>query len=243
MTRLNQHMTHFEDLVLLGTSGLDELKNKIDNITSIDINYTAKIDGAPAVTIWSTFEGYPDNSISLKSFVRGSNKAMSTIEEIESAYGDRPNMCEKLKYCLQLTKCIPAGEAWQGDCLFTAASLKVRDILGKEYVTFQPNKIIYAVSENNASYTQIVNSNFGICFHTIYKGNAEIKEQSFKVDATRLKKVPKNIYVMSPTINRPEKISGELKRLINIFNTTSEKLLHNADDFNTLTDNALFIKY
>ena len=59
MTRLNQHMTHFEDLVLLGTSGLDELKNKIDNITSIDINYTAKIDGAPAVTIWSTFEGYP----------------------------------------------------------------------------------------------------------------------------------------------------------------------------------------
>ena len=31
MTRLNQHMTHFEDLVLLGTPGLDELKNKIDS--------------------------------------------------------------------------------------------------------------------------------------------------------------------------------------------------------------------
>lgn len=119
----------------------------------------------------------------------------------------------------------------------------MQDILGKEYVTFQPNKIIYAVSENNASYKQIINSDFGICFHTIYKGNAEIKEQSFKVDATRLKKVPTNIYIMSPAINRPEKISGELKRLINIFNTTSEKLLHSADDFNALTDNALFIKY
>lgn len=244
MLRLNQHMTHFEDLVLLGTEGLNELNNKINNINSLNIHYTTKIDGAPAVIIWSHFEGFPDNSISLKSFIRGStNKVLSSIDDVENAYGDRPLMCEKLKYCLQIAKYIPSGEAWQGDCLYTANSLKTQNILGQEYVTFQPNKIIYAVNENNTSYEKIIHSDFGICFHTIYTGNAQSMSQSFNVDASKLKNVPSNIFIMSPTVKRPEKFSPELKKSINIFYALSEKLLNNKEDFDELTENALFIKY
>ena len=50
-TRLNTHMYHMEDLVLLGKDGLDELNYKIDQFkkeianTSDNLNITQKLDG------------------------------------------------------------------------------------------------------------------------------------------------------------------------------------------------------
>jgi hypothetical protein len=56
-------------------------------------------------------EGYPDNSICLKSFVNGPKNAMSSIDEIEERYGDRPGMVLMLRYGLYLAQFIPEGEA------------------------------------------------------------------------------------------------------------------------------------
>jgi len=209
-SRPNSHQTHWEDLVLLGADGLDELNDKIEKfIARLDnhatgINLTTKIDGAPAVVCWSKFEDYPDNSICLKSFLTSNKNCISTEEEIEDRYGDRPNMAVKLKYCLEIAKHIPQGEAWQGDCLYSSSDLNKVEIGGTEYLTFHPNKIVYAFSENNPSYHTIEDSSFGICFHTIYKGNLEHKTQSFSVDATRLSDLPDGIYVMSPSLNVPQ---------------------------------------
>ena len=114
--RLNSHQQHFEDLVLFGKKGLDELNDKIDKFLRRfeggqgELNLTQKIDGAPALFCWSKFPGYPDNSIALKGFTSGPNTALSTPEQIDDKYGDRPDMAEKLKLGLQLSRYIPKGE-------------------------------------------------------------------------------------------------------------------------------------
>ena len=205
--RANHHQSHMEDLVLLGREGLEELNDKIERYIkriggdTSGSNLTTKIDGAPAVFCWSQFEGYPDNSISLKAFTGSGGKCLSTYEDIEAKYGDRPDMALKLRYCLELAHCIPKGEAWQGDCLYSKYDLKEVEIGDTNYLTFQPNKIVYAFSEDNPTYETIKNSDFGICFHTIYKGNLESKTQSFNVDASRLQNVPDDIYIMSPALD------------------------------------------
>lgn len=207
MPRLNQHMTHLEDLVLLGKDGLDELTDKIEKfIGSIENNMNSilasvKIDGAPAVVVWSKFKDYPDNSICLKSFLTSNKNCLSSVVDIEEKYGNRPDMAEKLKYCLELSRSIPSGQAWQGDCLYSKSDLKESEINGTKYITFHPNKIVYAFSEENAPYEDIKKSNFGICFHTIYTGDLEHKTQSFNVDSRRLTNIPDGIFVMSPVLN------------------------------------------
>lgn len=207
--RKNVHQTHLEDLVLLGKEGFDELYNHIDNfINKLEnkgdkINTTVKIDGAPAVVCWHEFPGYPNDSICLKSFINGPEKAkvISSEEELRAGkYADSPKMLEMLSYCLELSKYIPSREAWQGDCLFTKDTKQEREINGKNYITFLPNTIIYAFSEDNPGYENIKNADFGIAFHTIYSGSADNLSQSFRVDASRLN-LPNNIYVLSPVLN------------------------------------------
>ena len=250
--RLNKHMTHLEDLVLLGSSGLEELNNKLDGFLEYldnkdgGINITTKIDGAPAVICYSHIDGYPDNSICLKSFLTSANNCLSSNEDIINKYGDRPDMAEKLKYCLELAKYIPSGEAWQGDCLFTQNDLKETEIDGTRYLTFQPNKIIYAFSEDNPSYEQIKNSKFGIAFHTIYSGNLKSGwSQSFNVDVTKLN-VPKEYYIITPTLEvekdkekfKVEEIINKYKQIIEL-----ENKLTSTQAYDDLINNPEFIKY
>lgn len=205
--RMNKHMTHFESLVMLGPDGLSELNDKIEAFESQlygedrGLNNTTKIDGSPAVFIWSKFPGYPDNSICLKSFIDNANNCMTSLDEIHEKYGDRPDMCKKLENALMLAKYIPEGECWQGDCLFTYDTLKEQVIEGIEYVTFQPNKIVYAIPQTSPSYETIKEAEFGIAFHTIYRDNGDGKKtQSFRVDLDRVQ-APKCFYLMSVALN------------------------------------------
>lgn len=249
--RANTHQTHFEDLVLLGPDGLEELNDKIEGtIDTLEnnsgrMNLTTKIDGAPAMFCWSKYPGYPDNSIALKGFINGPQHALSSVEDINNKYPDedRADMREMLKYGLEIARHIPEGQAWQGDCLFTKNSKREENINGKDYITFQPNKIIYAFSEDNPGYEQIKNADFGIAFHTIYSG--EDKHQSFKVDASTLN-VPDNIYIMSPALNKPtdtkvfnlDKVKAQFDRLEDL----EQKLLSNFE-YEDLVNNRVFMGY
>ena len=249
--RANTHQTHFEDLVLLGPDGLEELNDKIEGtIDTLEnnsgrLNLTTKIDGAPAMICWSKYPGYPDNSIALKGFVNGPQTAISSPEQVDQKYPDedRADMRDMLKYGLELAKYIPEGEAWQGDCLFTRNSKREEEILGKDYITFQPNKIIYAFSEDNPGYEQVKTADFGIAFHTIYSG--EDKHQSFNVDASQLN-VPDNIYIMSPALNRPsdtkifnlDRVEAQYDKLKSL----EQKLLSDFE-YEDLINNNIFMKY
>ena len=247
--RLNTHQLHLEQLVLLGPDGLEELNDKIEGtIDTLEnesgrLNLTTKIDGAPAMICWSSYPGYPDNSIALKGFINGPQHAISSPDQVDAKYGDRPGMSQMLKYGLELAKHIPAGEAWQGDCLFVSDTKREEEINGKDYITFQPNKIIYAFSEDNPGYEKVKNADFGIAFHTIYTG--EDKKQSFKVDASKLN-VPSNIYIMSPSLNKPtdkkvfnlDKVKSQFDKLENL----EQKLLSNFD-YEDLVNNRVFMNY
>ena len=240
--RYNTHMSHLESLVTYGKEALNEIQYKLDNFLNDDINVNLKYDGSPAACLWSHFEGYPDNSICLKSFVNNANNVLSTKEDIEAKYGDRPEMCAKLLACLKLAKSIPAGEAWQGDCLFTENSLHMLNILGKEYLTFQPNKVIYAIDCSKPTYNKIARSAFGICFHTIYRGNLKHKTQSFKVDINRLSNVPSDFYIMTPLLDKPKDDLKSIKPLYNKFISLKEQLESNSS-YDPLVNNPMFIKY
>lgn len=248
--RKNVHQMHLEDLVLLGEDGINELNDKIDRfIARIGGDksgsiLTTKVDGSPAVACWHEFTDYPANSICLKSFVTSNKNCLSSEEDIEAKYGDRPDMAVKLKYCLELAHSIPSGEAWQGDCLYSKNDLKEVEIGGTNYLTFQPNKIVYAFSEDNPTYEVIKNSDFGICFHTIYKGNLEHKTQSFNVDASNLNNVPSDIYVMSPALDTDDvsydiaSIQSQYDELKNL-----ETKLISDSAYEELVNNKVFMDY
>jgi len=251
-TRMNTHQTHLEDLVLLGKDGFNELNDKIDKFlrrfdnSNKELNLTQKVDGSPALFVWHKFSGYPDNSIALKGFTSGPNTAMSSEEQIDAKYADRPGMAEKLKLGLQLAKYIPEGECWQGDYLFSHDDIREEEINGKNYLTFQPNKIVYAFSEENADYDKVANSDFGICFHTIYKDAGDgNKSQSFDVDPTRIN-APNNFYIMSPAINvssnKADYDTDSIEKEYEKLKTVENKLL-NDSAYEDLINNQVFMNY
>ena len=250
-TRMNTHQTHLEDLALLGKDGLNELNDKIEkflerfNSQEKKLNLTQKIDGAPALFCWSKYPGYPDNSIALKGFTSGPQNAMSSPEQVDAKYGDKPDMAAKLKLGLQLARYIPAGECWQGDCLFSHNDIKEQEINGTNYLTFMPNKIVYAFSEENADYDKVKNSDFGIAFHTIYKDSNGRMSQGFDVDPTRLN-APDNFYVMSPAINasssKDDYNVDELEKQFEELKTLEQKLLNNPA-YEELINNSAFMNY
>ena len=248
--RHNTHQTHFDDLVLLGPDGIDEIKDKVKRFFAkldgedLGLNTTVKVDGSPAVICFSKFPGYPDNSICLKSFVNNANNVLSSVEEIESRYGDRQSMSEKLVYCLELAKLIPEGEAWQGDCLFSDDDKHVENIRGKEYITFQPNKIVYAFSQENPGFEKVKNASFGIAFHTVYKddGNGG-KTQTFRPAIDTIS-WPDWAYIMSPALNvDKEKFNiDSIKEAYSNFNKAAQDLVRDPA-YIDLVRNEVFMQY
>lgn len=154
-------------------------------------------------------------------------------------------MRDFLKYGLELAKYIPAGECWQGDCLFSKNSKKEEEINGTRYITFMPNKIVYAFSEDNADYNKVKNSDFGIAFHTIYRDKDGEMRQGFNVDPTRLN-VPNNFYIMSPAINASKDKAdydlGALEKEYNNLKQLEQKLI-NDPAYEELINNATFMNY
>ena len=117
--RLNAHQTHFEDLVVFGKDGLNELNDKIEKISKYangssakELNVTVKIDGSPSLFCWHTYPGLPDNSVSLKGFIKSENpKCFSNEKQIMEEYGDRPDMAEEMIEALKIAPHIPENEA------------------------------------------------------------------------------------------------------------------------------------
>lgn len=248
--RPNTHQTHFEDLVLLGSDGLDELNDKVEKFMStmqnkdVGMNLTTKVDGSPALIIYSKFTGYPDNSICLKSFVKNANNVLSSPEEVYDRYGDRPDMAQKLIYGLMIAPYIPEGEAWQGDCLFSDNDKKEEVINGKKCITFQPNKIVYAFSEDNDGYDKVKNAKFGIAFHTVYtdKGNGE-KGQSFRPAIDKVS-FPDWCYVMSPALDLSES-KVDLTEVQNLYDDLllAERNLEATSAYDELVSNEAFMSF
>ena len=189
----NLHLEHLEDEVLnngvKGTRGainfLQSLRDMLAGNIKSSVNVTVKWDGAPAV-----FAGInPENGqffVGTKGVFNKNAKINYSHEDIDRNHPGS-GLNHKLKVALTELSKLGIKDVLQGDMLFTQEDLEKKTIEGKQYVTFQPNTIVYAVPKESAS--QILSSKMGIVFHTTYSGKTmEDMSASFNVNLRGLSK-------------------------------------------------------
>lgn len=192
----NTHLTHIEDSVLYGgiegtrqaITALRSLRDMLAGKSNQKVGVTVKWDGAPAI-----FAGIDPRDgkffVAKKGIFNKTPKVYKTKKEIDAdTSGD---LADKLKIALvELAKLGITGVI-QGDIMFTKKDLKQEEIDGEEYITFQPNTIVYAVPANSQMAARLKSANLGVVFHTSYSGkDFESMKASYGVDLSPLKKVP-----------------------------------------------------
>ena len=189
----NLHLEHLEDEVLnngvVGTRSainyLQSLRDMLAGSSKSSINVTVKWDGAPAI-----FAGInPENG----QFFVGTKGVFNKNAKINYSHDDidrnhpSSGLNQKLKVALTELSKLGIKDVLQGDMMFTQEDLENKTIDGKQYVTFQPNTIVYAVPMESAQ--RILSSKMGIVFHTTYSGKTmEDMSASFSVNLRGLAK-------------------------------------------------------
>jgi hypothetical protein len=189
----NVHLEHLEDNVLNnGVSGAREainflrsLRNMLAGHSDVKVNVTTKWDGAPAI-----FAGInPENGkffVGTKSVFNKNAKLNYTDDDIDENHPSE-GLNDKLKTALAYLPKLGIKGILQGDMMFTKSDLKPETIDGQEYITFQPNTIVYAVPANTKLAKMMQAAQLGIVFHTSYVGkDIENMKASFNIDLGHL---------------------------------------------------------
>ena len=190
----NTHMTHIEDRVVYGgvtgardaIAALRAFRDMLAGQGKSRFDVTVKWDGAPAV-----FAGTDPSDgkffVAKKGIFNKDPKVYKSESDVRAdTSGD---LADKLTIAYNELKDLGIKDVIQGDIMFTKNDLKVEDIDGEKYVTFQPNTIVYAVQNKSALAKTIKKANLGVVFHTTYTGKtfADMKA-SYGVDISKLKK-------------------------------------------------------
>ena len=190
----NLHLEHLEDHVLnRGVTGAREAINFLQSLRDMlagnsqsKVNITTKWDGAPAVICGIN----PENGkffVGTKSVFNKDGKINYTNDDIDRNHPN-PGLNQKLKYALAFLPKLGIRGILQGDMLFTKGDLKRQNIEGQNYITFQPNTIVYAVPTNTKIAQNMLKAQIGIVFHTSYSGRTmDSLKASFNVDIGYLK--------------------------------------------------------
>lgn len=193
----NTHMTHIEDKVLYG--GVKGTRDAIMALRSLrdalggvhDGNVSVKWDGAPAV-----FAGIDPSDkrffVAKKGIFNKSPKIYKSDADIDAdTSGD---LATKLKLALRYLPELGIKGVIQGDFLFGPGDVKKTKIKGKDYITFHPNTIVYAIPAGTEMAKQVLSTKIGIVWHTSYSGSSfEGMKNKFGVDVSKLKK-SKNVW-------------------------------------------------
>jgi hypothetical protein len=189
----NVHLEHIEDEVLnRGVNGardainfLRSLRDMLAGHSENKVNVTTKWDGAPAV-----FCGVnPDNGkffVGTKGVFNKSAKLNYTEADIDANH-PAEGLNKKLKVALRYLPKLGIKGVLQGDMMFTKGDLKPHNIDGVEYITFQPNTIVYAVPTDSKLAQMMMAAQLGIVFHTSYTGKTfDDMKASFNIDIKNL---------------------------------------------------------
>ena len=189
----NLHLEHLEDEVLnggvIGTresiNFLQSLRDMLAGHSSSKINLTTKWDGAPAV-----FCGInPDNGkffVGTKGVFNATPKLNYTDEDIDTNHPSE-GLRAKLKVALRYLPKLGIEGILQGDMMFSKGDLKDETIDGQDYITFQPNTIVYAVPDESKLAKTMQAAHMGIVFHTSYTGKTfSDMKASFNIDIKNL---------------------------------------------------------
>jgi hypothetical protein len=190
----NVHLEHLEDNVLNGgVSGAREaieflrsLRNMLAGHTGSKINVTTKWDGAPAIFAGTN----PENGeffVGTKSVFAKNAKLNYTDKDIDENHpGEGLN--QKLKLALAYLPKLGIKGVLQGDMMFSKDNISKETIDGEEYITFQPNTIVYAVPTKSKLAQTMLAAQIGVVFHTSYSGKSlETMKASFNIDIGHLK--------------------------------------------------------
>src|SRR6056300_185356 len=237
----NTHMTHIEDKVLYGgVKGTREailaLRSLRDMLGGSDGNVSVKWDGAPAI-----FAGIDPRDgrffVAKKGIFNKSPKVYKSDADIDAdTSGD---LSTKLKLALRYLPELGIKGVIQGDFLFGPGDIKKSKIKGKDYITFHPNTIVYAVPAGTDLAREITSTKIGIVWHTSYSGNSfEGMKQNFGVDVSKLKK-SKNVWSqdamlrdmtnMTMTKKDTDEVNGYLSQAGKIFNQISGTTLRQLE--------------
>jgi hypothetical protein len=138
------------------------------------LHVTTKWDGAPSVVFG------PDPAdgkffVATKSAFSKVPKLMKSHAQIAETYGSG-GVSEVLHDCLSELALLRPTRVLQGDLLFSGArGVKAQSIQGKNYLTFRPNTILYAVDVESALGQSIDRAALGIVIHTMYSGSGTME--------------------------------------------------------------------
>ena len=189
----NVHLEHLEEEPLnRGVAGtrdsinfLRSLRDMLAGHAESKVNVTTKWDGAPAV-----FCGInPENGkffVGTKGVFAKNAKLNYTDKDIDNNH-PAEGLNKKLKVALRYLPKLGIKGVLQGDMMFTKGDLKDDIIDGDNYVTFQPNTIVYAVPVDSKLSQMMRAAQIGVVFHTSYTGKKlEDMKASFNIDINNL---------------------------------------------------------
>lgn len=189
----NLHLEHIEDEVLnRGVSGardainfLQSLRDMLAGNSSSKVNLTTKWDGAPAI-----FCGInPDNGkffVGTKGVFNANPKLNYTDADIDANHSSE-GLNSKLKVALRYLPKLGIKGVLQGDMMFAKGDIQNKTIDGEEYITFQPNTIVYAVPADSKLAQMMLAAQMGVVFHTSYTGKTfSDMKASFNIDIKNL---------------------------------------------------------
>jgi len=235
---------HIEDDVLnFGVSGtrdaiafLQSLRDMLAGHSPSKVNVTTKWDGAPAV-----FCGInPDNGkffVGSKSVFNKDAKLNYTPQDIDDNHGHAPGLVSKLKVALRYLPKLGIKGILQGDMMFAKDDIIERNIDGVDYITFQPNTIVYAVPSDSKLASAMTAAQLGIVFHTSYSGaTMDDMKASFNIDIKNLN-TTKDVWfrdayfidasgTVTFTEGETEKINSILSGVGSIFKTLNASILN-----------------
>jgi hypothetical protein len=189
----NLHLEHIEDEILnRGIAGardainfLQALRDMLAGHSQTKVNVTTKWDGSPAI-----FCGInPDNGkffVGTKGVFNANAKLNYTDDDIDTNHpGEGLNV--KLKVALRYLPKLGIKGVLQGDMMFAKGDLSNKTLDGEDYITFQPNTLVYAVPADSKLAKTMQAAQLGVVFHTSYTGKtfADMKA-SFNIDIKNL---------------------------------------------------------
>lgn len=197
------HMTHIEDMLLLGPAGISIVLNTLNDVfhalegESTKSNIKLKIDGAPSCLCASDFNGL--TFVATKGFFSKERRYVTTEEECDVLYGHAPELAEKMKALLRYLPSIsiPHNEIWQGDFLFSKKDLNYTE---DGNITFKPNTIVYSIPVDDPIGHLISEAEIGVAWHTRYTGSDfDNLKISFDANVDNINTVPQ-VFQMDPRL-------------------------------------------
>ena len=166
----NVHLEHIEDEIInRGVAGardavnfLRSLRDMLAGHSQSKVNVTTKWDGAPAI-----FAGInPENGkffVGTKSVFNKNAKLNYTDDDIDANHpGEGLN--DKLKVALAFLPKLGIKGVLQGDMMFAKGDIQEKTIDGEDYITFQPNTIVYAVPSDSKLAKSMLAAQLGVVF-------------------------------------------------------------------------------